>query len=49
MTKRLSFITMLAVLTLTLSGCASTGTRAYEENSVKCPACGYEFNQPSKS
>ena len=38
---------MLAVLTL--SGCASTGTKAYEENKVKCPACGYEFNQPATS
>lgn len=42
--KKLMTLLMVAVLALSLSACA--GMKKEEKARVKCPACGYEFEQP---
>ncbi len=42
--KKLMTLMMVAVMAFSLSACA--GMQKKEQTRVKCPACGYEFEQP---
>ena len=42
--KTLAYLIMVAMLSVTLSACATT--KGAKGTKVKCPACGYEFMVP---
>jgi len=44
--KRLITFVLLAALVVSLSACAATGKQGGTR--VKCPACGYEFDNPKE-
>ncbi|WP_158516111.1 hypothetical protein [Syntrophotalea acetylenivorans] len=49
---RKSVMMMLTgLMVLVLAGCATTGSKMDDhgmmDSKVKCPACGFEFNEPS--
>lgn len=44
--KGLISLVLLAVLTLSLSACATTAKQGTTR--IKCPACGYEFDNPKE-
>lgn len=43
--QRLVSMTLVALLALSLVGCATTG--GGDKVRVKCPSCGYEFEAPT--
>lgn len=45
--KRMKLLVGTLFLAFLLAGCATTGGTGHDGESVKCPACGYEFNVPS--
>lgn len=45
--KRIKVLFGILFLVFLLAGCATTGGTGHEGESVKCPACGFEFNVPS--
>jgi predicted small secreted protein len=45
--KKIKILLGLLLVAFVLAGCASTGGTMHDGESVKCPACGYEFNVPS--
>ncbi len=47
--KSIKALVGIVVVTILLAGCATTGGRSMEGETVKCPACGFEFNQPSEA
>jgi hypothetical protein len=47
--KRINALLGIVVAAILLAGCATTGARSMEGEAVKCPACGFEFNQPSEA
>ncbi|MEZ4601136.1 MAG: hypothetical protein R2940_15205 [Syntrophotaleaceae bacterium] len=47
--KRIKALVGMILAALLLAGCATTGTRSSDGATVKCPACGYEFNTPSEA
>lgn len=45
--KQIKLFLGILFLSLMLAGCATTGGTMHDGETVKCPACGYEFNTPS--
>lgn len=45
--KRIKLLFGMLLVTFMLAGCATTGGPMHGDETVKCPACGYEFNVPS--
>lgn len=45
--KRINALVGVLLASILLAGCASTGLTSSEGANVKCPVCGYEFNEPS--
>lgn len=43
--KKALYISVVALLTLGLVGCAATSPNSTQK--VKCPACGYQFDTPA--
>jgi len=44
--KKALYVTVVALLTLGLIGCAATNPGGTQQ--VKCPACGYQFDVPAE-
>jgi hypothetical protein len=38
---------LTGLMVAVLAGCATTGSKMDDHGMVKCPACGFEFNEPS--
>jgi len=47
--KSINVLLGMLLAALLLAGCATTGMKSSEDAAVKCPACGFEFNQPSEA
>jgi hypothetical protein len=47
--KGIKALLWLVVAAILLAGCATTGGRMDEGRTVRCPACGCEFNVPSEA
>ncbi len=45
--KRIKALLWMVVAAVLLAGCATTSGTMDEGKTVKCPACGFEFNVPS--
>lgn len=45
--KRIKLLLGMLLVSFMLAGCATTGGTPHGDETVKCPACGYEFNVPS--
>jgi predicted small secreted protein len=45
--KRIKLLLGMMLVAFMLAGCATTGGHMHGGETVKCPACGYEFNVPS--
>ena len=45
--KRFKVLLGMLVAAIVLAGCATTGSNMDGDATVKCPACGYEFNVPN--
>ncbi|MCD4688640.1 MAG: hypothetical protein K8R55_04815 [Desulfuromonadaceae bacterium] len=49
--RKLVTILLTGLMVAVLAGCATTGSKMDDQgmmnDKVKCPACGFEFNEPS--
>lgn len=49
--RKLAMMLLTGLMVVVLAGCAATGSKMDDHgmmnDTVKCPACGFEFNVPS--
>ena len=47
--KRINALLGTLLVAILLAGCATTGASSVEGTTKKCPACNFEFNEPSEA